>query len=113
MTAATLGVEVDRGLGYVLSEAEVDIPFARRYAVRESMPFTVRTLRSWLVQHGVTGLTVKKRGVRLDDDELRRQLKIGRKAGDGAQATVILTRVAGQQTAIVVDPAPVETPATP
>jgi len=113
VTAATLGVEVDRGLGYVLSEAEVDIPFARRYAVRESMPFTVRTLRSWLVQHGVTGLTVKKRGVRLDDDELRRQLKIGRKAGDGAQATVILTRVAGQQTAIVVDPAPVETPATP
>ncbi len=104
VTAATLGVEVDPGLGYVLSEAEVDLPFARRYAVLESMPFTVKVLRSWLVQHGVTGLTIKKRGVRLDDDELRRQLRIGRKAGDGAQATVILTRVAGQQTAIIVDP---------
>jgi hypothetical protein len=105
VTAATLGSEVERGLGYVLSDAEVDIPFARRYAVLESMPFTVKTLRAWLGQHGVTGLTIKKRGVRLDDDQLRRELRIGRKAGDGAQATVILTRVAGRQTVLVVDPA--------
>ena len=95
VTAATLGSEVDTGLGYVVSEAHVDVPFARRYAVREVMPFSVRSLRAWLRQHGITGLTIKKRGVRLDDDELRRQLRIGRKAGDGAQATVILTRVAG------------------
>ncbi|NHA68409.1 class I SAM-dependent methyltransferase [Phycicoccus flavus] len=105
VTAATLGSEVEHGLGYVLSDAEVDVPFARRFAVREAMPFSVKVLRSWLVQHGVTGLTIKKRGVRLDDDELRRQLRIGRKAGDGAQATVVLTRVAGRQTVLVVDPA--------
>jgi len=104
VTAATLGSEVDRGLGYVVSDAEVDVPFARRYAVKEVMPFGVKTLRAWLRQHGVTGLTIKKRGVRLDDDELRRQLRIGRKAGDGAQATVILTRVAGQQAVLVVEP---------
>lgn len=105
VTAATLGSEVDRGLGYVVSEAEVDVPFARRYAVTEAMPFSEKSLRAWLRQHGVTGLTIKKRGVRLDDDELRRQLRIGRKAGDGAQATVILTRVAGQQVVLVVEPA--------
>ena len=104
VTAHTLGVEADQGLGYVLSDAEVDLAYARRYAVLEAMPFSVRTLRAWLVEHGVTGLTIKKRGVRLDDDELRRQLKIGRKAGDGAQATIVLTRVAGRQTAIVVEP---------
>ncbi len=105
VTAATLGSEVDTGLGYVVSEAHVDVPFARRYAVREVMPFGVKSLRAWLRQHGITGLTIKKRGVRLDDDELRRELRIGRKAGDGAQATVILTRVAGQQVVLVVDPA--------
>ena len=105
VTAATLGAEVDRGLGYVVSEAEVDVPFARRYAVREVMPFSVKVLRAWLAQRGITGLTIKKRGVRLDDDELRRQLRIGRKAGSGHQATVILTRVAGQQVVLVVDPA--------
>ncbi|MGL4743924.1 MAG: THUMP-like domain-containing protein [Dermatophilaceae bacterium] len=105
LTAATLGCEVEQGLGYVVSQAEVDVPYARRYAVREAMPFTVKTLRGWLSEHGVTGLTVKKRGIRLDDDELRHDLRIGRKAGDGEQATVVLTRVAGQQTALVVDPA--------
>jgi THUMP domain-like len=105
VTAATLGSEVDRGLGYVVSEAQVDVPFARRYAVREVMPFSERSLRAWLREQGITGLTIKKRGVRLDDDELRRQLRIGRKAGGGAQATVILTRVAGEQAVLVVDPA--------
>ena len=105
VTAATLGSEVDTGLGYVVSEAHVDVPFARRYAVREVMPFGVKSLRAWLKQHGITGLTIKKRGVQLDDEELRRELKIGRKAGDGAQATVILTRVAGQQVVLVVDTA--------
>ena len=105
LTAATLGSEVDRGLGYVVSETEVDVEFARRYAVREAMPFTVKSLRAWLRERGVTGLTIKKRGIRLDDDELRRQLRIGRKAGDGAQATVILTRVAGSPVVLVVDPA--------
>ncbi|MGL5865060.1 MAG: THUMP-like domain-containing protein [Dermatophilaceae bacterium] len=105
LTAATLGSEVERGLGYVVSQAEVDVPYARRYAVREAMPFTVKTLRGWLSQHHVTGLTVKKRGIRLDDDELRHDLRISRKAGDGEQATVVLTRVAGQQTALVVEPA--------
>lgn len=109
VTAATLGSEVERGLGYVLSDAEVDVPFARRYAVLEAMPFSAKTLRAWLVQHGVTGLTIKKRGVRLDDDGLRRELRIGRGAGDGEQATVILTRVAGRQMALVVEPQPPST----
>ncbi|MGB7818163.1 MAG: class I SAM-dependent methyltransferase, partial [Ornithinibacter sp.] len=105
VTAATMGREVEHGLGYVLSDAEVDLPFARRFAVREAMPFTVKSLRAWLVERGVTGLTIKKRGVRLDDDALRRQLRIGRKAGDGAQATIILTRLGGRQVVLVVDPA--------
>ena len=48
VTAATLGSEVDTGLGYVVSEASVDVPFARRYAVLEAMPFGVKSLRAWL-----------------------------------------------------------------
>lgn len=106
VTARTLGREVEPGLGYVLSDAEVDLPFARRYAVVEAMPFTVKSLRGWLRKRHVTGLTIKKRGVRLDEDTLRRELRVGRKAGDGAQATVVLTRVAGRQTALVVEPRP-------
>jgi hypothetical protein len=104
LTAATGGREVDPGLGYVLGTEDTTVPFARRYAVREAMPFSPKVLRAWLRERNITGVTIKKRGVRLDDDALRRELKVGRKAGHGDQATVVLTRVAGQQMAFVVNP---------
>ena len=64
---------------------------------------TLRLLSGWLRERGVTGLTVKKRGIRLDEDQLRKQLKIGRGAGDGDSATVVLTRVGGEQAVLVVE----------
>ncbi|WP_370894385.1 class I SAM-dependent methyltransferase [Janibacter sp. GXQ6167] len=105
VTAATGGAELEAGLGYITSDRSVDdIGYARRYAVAEAMPFSIKALRGWLRDRGVTGLTIKKRGIRLDEDQLRRQLKIGRGAGDGEQATVVLTRVAGEQAVLVVEP---------
>lgn len=105
LTAATTGAEVEAGLGYVTSAEQVDVGYARRYAVQEAMPWSVKGLRAWLREHDVTGLTIKKRGIRLDDEQLRRQLKVGRDAGDGAQTTVVLTRVAGESVCLVVTPA--------
>lgn len=104
VTAATGGAEVEPGLGYITSGERVDLGYARRYAVLEAMPYSVKTLRGWLRERGITGLTIKKRGIRLDDDQLRRQLKIGRDAGAGGQAVVVLTRVAGEQSVLVVRP---------
>ena len=102
VTAATGGVELEPSVGYVTSEQRHDLGFARRLEVLEAMPYSVKTLRRWLRGRGVTGLTIKKRGVRIDEEQLRRQLKIGRGAGDGATATVVLTRVAGEQQVLVV-----------
>jgi hypothetical protein len=45
-------------------------------------------------------LTVKKRGTAVTPEELRRQMRL---TGD-AEATVVLTRVAGAQTVLVVEP---------
>lgn len=104
VTGATSGAELEAGLGYVTSDSDLDLGHARRFEVLEAMPFSVKTLRGWLRERNITGLTVKKRGIRLDEDQLRRQLKIGRGAGDGASATVVLTRVAGEQTVLVVSP---------
>lgn len=101
VTGPTGGLEVEAGLGYVLGSRAIDLPFARRFEVREAMPFTVKGLRSWLRERGVTGATIKKRGVRLDEERLRRDLRIGRGAGDGEQATVVLTRIAGRAVALV------------
>jgi hypothetical protein len=102
VTARTDGMELEPGLGYVSADRHVDLPFARRYAVSEAMPFNVKALRVWLRSRGITGVTIKKRGIRLDEDRLRRDLRITRKAGDGGQATIVLTRVGGQPAVLVV-----------
>lgn len=108
VTAATSGAELEPGLGYVTSGDRVELGYARRYRVLEAMPFSVKRLRGWLREHQLTGLTIKKRGIRLDEHQLRRQLKIGR--ADGDQATVLLTRVAGEQTVLVLTADPDDPP---
>jgi hypothetical protein len=99
------GVELDEGVGYVSTDTDMTLPFTRRYSVREAMPFNAKSLRGWLRERGVTGLTIKKRGLRIDDTALRRQLRVGTGAGDGEQATILLTRCGGQQVVLVLDPA--------
>lgn len=104
VTARTGGAEIEPGLGYVTSDRFAEVEFARRFTVSEAMPFNVKSLRSWLRTRGITGVTIKKRGIRLDEDRLRRELRIGRKAGSGEQATIVLTRVAGTPAVLVVHP---------
>jgi hypothetical protein len=103
LTEATEGVELDAGVGYVSSTRPVDVSFARRYAVVEAMPFNVKALRGWLRDRGIDRLTIKKRGVSVDADLLRRQLRLPPKGR--TEATVVLTRVRSNQVALVVRPA--------
>lgn len=100
LTAATGGAELDPGVGYVSAEVARDLPFARRYAVQEAMPFNVKALRAWLRDHGVDRLTVKKRGVAVDADQLRRQLRLP--ARGRTEAVVVITRVRRQQVVLIV-----------
>lgn len=94
------GAELDDGTGYVAADVSVEVPWAHRYAVVEALPWNVKTVRSWLRSRGIGALTIKKRGVPLDPEAVRAQLRL---AGSG-EATVVLTRVAGQTYALVVDP---------
>jgi hypothetical protein len=102
LTAATGGAELDAGVGYVGSPRSVEVPFAKRYAVVEAMPFNVKALRGWLRDHGIDRLTIKKRGVSVDADLLRRQLRLPAKGHN--EAIVIITRVRSNQVAIIVRP---------
>jgi hypothetical protein len=101
LTSAVDGFELDSGVGYVTSDRCVDVGYARRFAVTESMPLNVKTLRAWLRERNVGRVTIKKRGVALDADELRRQLRLS----GPADMTLVLTRVKNQQVCLVVRPA--------
>jgi len=101
LTSAVDGYELDSGVGYVTSERCVDVGYARRFTVDESMPLNVKALRAWLRDRDVGRVTIKKRGVALDADELRRQLRLS----GSVEMTLVLTRVKNQQVCLIVRPA--------
>jgi hypothetical protein len=101
--AARLGGRlVDPTIAWVTTDRAVSSPLVRSYAVEESMPFHLKTLRALLRDRGVGTLTIKKRGSAVDPDQLRRQLKLH---GD-AEATIALTRVAGRPSVLLLRQVP-------
>lgn len=96
-----LGVPVfrlDETIAYLTSGTWVDSPWARAWPVWDWMPFNLKRLRAALRARGIGRVTVKKRGSPLAPEDLIRQLKLD---GDGEAAVVVLTRVAGQHTALI------------
>jgi hypothetical protein len=105
LVAAVDGHELQSGIGYVTSRTGREVPWARRFRVVEAMPFSAKQLGRWLRDHGHDRVTVKKRGVTVDADLLRRQLKMTGRGKGGSEATIVLTRIGGSQVALVVTPA--------
>ncbi|TWP36249.1 class I SAM-dependent methyltransferase [Leekyejoonella antrihumi] len=93
------GQELAPGTGYVCSTREVHVTWAKRYAVREAFPFNVKALRAWMRDHDVGRVTIKKRGVSLDPETLRRQLRLS----GSREITVLVTRIDDLQSALVLD----------
>jgi SAM-dependent methyltransferase len=103
VTAVALGVQghlLDRKIAYVTGDAAYRTPFARSYRVVETLPYREKQLRAALRARDVGALTIKKRGVDIAPEQLRKRLAL---RGDTA-ATIVLTRVSGQGTALLVEP---------
>ncbi|WP_402461731.1 class I SAM-dependent methyltransferase [Isoptericola aurantiacus] len=107
--AAELGGRlVDRTIAYVTTDSPAPAPssgtaaLATGYRVVDVLPFNLKKLKAYLRERDVGRLTVKKRGTAVTPEQLRSQLAL---KGDAA-ATLVLTRVAGRQHVLVVDPLP-------
>ena len=101
LTSVVDGVELDSGVGYVTSDNCLDVGYARRFAVTDSMPLNVKALRAFLRDRDVGNVTIKKRGVTLDADGLRRQLRLS----GTVEMTLVITRVRNHPVCLVVRPA--------
>lgn len=93
---------LDPTIAYLTSDHQVASPFVKGYTVLDVMPFGIKRLASYLREHRLGVLEIKKRGTAVEPEELRRKLR-PRRFGDGS-ATLILTRVAGEQSVIVASP---------
>jgi len=100
VAAEVHGRLVDPTIAYVTSDALHATPFATAYRVLDTLPFGLKRLRAYLRERGVGTLTIKKRGTAVVPEQLRRQLDLR----GTAAATVVLTRVAGQQQVLLVEP---------
>lgn len=90
------------GIAYLTADEEVRTPFASGFRVLETLPYPERDLRKALAQRRIGTLEIKKRGVDVDPAVLRKRLAL---KGPNA-ATVVLTRIGGKHTAILVERLP-------
>jgi SAM-dependent methyltransferase len=103
VTAVAAGVGgglVDEHIAYVTGDDAFTSPLARSYEVLEELPYQEKSLRAALRERGIGRLAIKKRGVDVSPEQLRRRLAL---AGD-EEGTLVLTRVAGKGTALLVRP---------
>jgi SAM-dependent methyltransferase len=103
VTAVAAGVKgglVDPHIAYVTSDDAFTTPFARSYEVLAELPFKEKQLKAALRERGIGRVTIKKRGVDVVPEELRRRLAL---VGDD-EATLVMTRVAGEGTTLLVRP---------
>ncbi|WP_020520398.1 class I SAM-dependent methyltransferase [Catelliglobosispora koreensis] len=94
------GTLADPDIAYVWADQPTLTPFARCFAVREVMPFSLKRLRSALREQNIGRLEILKRGSALDIETLRKDLRLN---GSDA-ASLLLTRISGAPVSIIAVP---------
>ncbi|MGI8700254.1 MAG: class I SAM-dependent methyltransferase [Nocardioidaceae bacterium] len=91
---------LDPHIAYVCSDREVQTGLAACYRVLEVLPYQEKRLRAALRQRGIGALTIKKRGIAVTPEVLRRRLGLTGQR----QATLVVTRTPQSAVALLVDP---------
>lgn len=94
---------LDPTIAYVSTDTPPDagtLRVADGYRVLDVFGFGLKPLRTYLRARDVGVLTIKKRGTAVEPEMLRRRLRLR----GAASATVVLTRVGGRQSILVVEP---------
>jgi hypothetical protein len=91
----------DPHISYVFAAAPAVTPFGRCFEVVEVLPFARKLLRAELHRRGIGRLEIRKRGLNVDPDQLRRELRLSGDTG----ATLVLLRIGTTPTALLCQPA--------
>lgn len=96
------GQELSEGAGYVGSRSPREISWARWFEVLEELPLRAKPVRAALRRRGIDRVTLKKRGVRVDPDRFRTELRLGR--GGDQEGILVLTSIGTRPVALLVRP---------
>ncbi|MCW4464221.1 methyltransferase [Glutamicibacter sp. MNS18] len=100
----TGGTLLDEHIAYFTHEDLVVTPFAKAYKVLAVHDYNVKKLKSWVKANGIGQLDIKKRGVDVTPEELRRILLAGSPKSAKNHATLVLSRIGDKRLAIEVEP---------
>ncbi|HEX6335567.1 MAG TPA: class I SAM-dependent methyltransferase [Jiangellaceae bacterium] len=89
---------LDRQIAYVSTDTAPETRLGRAYEIVDQLPYDTKRLRSYVRDRGIGTLTIKKRGVGITPEALRRDL---RPRGSN-EATLVVTRTQGRATVLVV-----------
>ncbi|MDO5493127.1 MAG: SAM-dependent methyltransferase [Nesterenkonia sp.] len=102
---------LDEHIAYFCAPEGAPVPeeavgLARGYRILERLPFSVKRLKRWAAEHGVSRLEIKKRGVDVAPEQLRTQIlgSARRRPAEGVSRTLILTRLGEERVAVVAEP---------
>ena len=91
---------ISREIAYLSSDVEIDSPFMRGFRVIDEMAFDRKKLKAYLRDRNIGTLEIKKRGVDVVPEQLRKEMSL---KGEIA-ATLILTRVGDDHRALIAEP---------
>lgn len=97
------GTLLDDTIAYFTAPEQPHIVGVRAWRIEAWLPFSVKRIREYLRERGVGSVTVKKRGTAVTPDVIIPQLKL---KGSAARV-LVLTRLRGEQIALVCTESPV------
>lgn len=104
--AAQLGARgLDPHIAYLTSDTRPDTALGRAYRVVGVHPLKTKALRTWAKTTGVGRLEIKKRGVDVTPETMRREILAGLGKSKGARSAILVaTRFGERRAAIEVEP---------
>ncbi|WP_100345003.1 class I SAM-dependent methyltransferase [Compostimonas suwonensis] len=90
---------VSGGIAYLTADEPPHTPFATAFRVLETLPADEKRLKKALRERGIGTLEIKKRGIDIDPATLRQRLALS----GPESATIVMTRVAGRHTTLLVE----------
>jgi hypothetical protein len=100
VAAEVNGWLLDRQIAYVSTDTAPATRLGRAYEIVDQLPYDTKRLRTYVRDRGIGTLTIKKRGVGITPEALRRDLR----PRGGNEATLVVTRTQGRATVLVVVP---------
>ena len=89
---------IDQHSSWLSADTTIDHPMIRGFAVESELPNDTKALRKALIALGIGDVTIKCRGMNLNADQLRKELKLP----SGQPATIIITTAAGSRVTLLV-----------